>query len=245
MLRPVLLQPNSVILHRGDCSPEKDTTAALSAVSVCLFGHSVVPSSLWPHRLQHPRLPCPSLSPGVSLNSCPLSQYCNLSCPTISSSSFCSCFNLFQHQGLFQGADSSHGEEWPKYWSFRFSISPSSEYSGFISELGSTHLRSHTEPRPCHERTDSSFNIQYQQFVLCRSAVSNSLRPHGLYSPPGSSVCLISQAGIPEWVAISFSREYQQYWLSIFQPQSLYYDCRVEERGILETAAKREKWTAW
>ena len=36
-----------------------------------------------PHGLQHTRLPCPSLSPGVCLNSCPLSQWCH---PTISSS---------------------------------------------------------------------------------------------------------------------------------------------------------------
>ena len=31
MLRPELLQPNSVILHRGNCGPEEDTTAALCA----------------------------------------------------------------------------------------------------------------------------------------------------------------------------------------------------------------------
>ena len=34
--------------------------------------------SLWPHELQHARLPCPSLSPGVCSNSCPLSQWCYL-----------------------------------------------------------------------------------------------------------------------------------------------------------------------
>ena len=34
-------------------------------------------------RLQHARLPCPSLSPGVCSNSCPLSRWCH---PTISSS---------------------------------------------------------------------------------------------------------------------------------------------------------------
>ena len=39
--------------------------------------------SLLPHELQHARLPCPSLSPGVSSNSCALSQWCH---PTISSS---------------------------------------------------------------------------------------------------------------------------------------------------------------
>ena len=39
--------------------------------------------SLWPHGLQHARLPYPSLSPGVHSNSCPLSWWCH---PTISSS---------------------------------------------------------------------------------------------------------------------------------------------------------------
>ena len=38
-------------------------------------------NSLWPHGLQHARLPGPSLSPGVCSNSCPLSQWCH---PTIS-----------------------------------------------------------------------------------------------------------------------------------------------------------------
>ena len=40
-------------------------------------------------------------------------------------------FNLSQHQGLFQWVGYSH--QVAKYWSFSFSISPSSEYSGLIS----------------------------------------------------------------------------------------------------------------
>ena len=40
-------------------------------------------------------------------------------------------FNLSQHQGLFQSANSCI--KWPKYWSFSFSINPSSEYSGLTS----------------------------------------------------------------------------------------------------------------
>ena len=40
-------------------------------------------------------------------------------------------FNLSQHQGLF--SKSVLCMRWPKYWSFSFSISPSSEYSGLIS----------------------------------------------------------------------------------------------------------------
>ena len=40
-----------------------------------LFSHSVVSDSLWPHGLQHIRLPCPSVFPRVCSNSCPLSQF--------------------------------------------------------------------------------------------------------------------------------------------------------------------------
>ena len=51
-------------------------------------------NSLWPHGLQHTKLPCPSPSPEVRSNSCPLSQCCHL---TISSSVvlFSSCFQSF------------------------------------------------------------------------------------------------------------------------------------------------------
>ena len=52
------------------------------------------------HGLQHTRLPCPSLSLGVCLNSCPFSQWCH---PTISSSVVpFSCFpQPFPTSGLF------------------------------------------------------------------------------------------------------------------------------------------------
>ena len=46
-----------------------------------LFSHSVMSDSLVHHGLQHTRLHCPSPSPGVCSNSCPLSQWCY---PTIS-----------------------------------------------------------------------------------------------------------------------------------------------------------------
>ena len=39
-----------------------------------LFSCSVVSDSLQAHGLMHTSLPCPSLSPGICLNSCPLSQ---------------------------------------------------------------------------------------------------------------------------------------------------------------------------
>ena len=84
--------------------------------------------SLRPHELQHIRLPCPSLSPGVCSNSCPLGQWCH---PTISSSlnpfSFCP-----QSSPEFSN-ESTLCLRWPRYWSLGFSISPSDEYSGLIS----------------------------------------------------------------------------------------------------------------
>ena len=65
-----------------------------------LFSRSVVSNSLWPHGLQHARLPGPSLSPGVCSNPCPLSQCC---CLTISSSAspFSSCLQSFWASGSF------------------------------------------------------------------------------------------------------------------------------------------------
>ena len=42
------------------------------------------------------------------------------------------------------------------------------------------------------------------------SVVSDSLRSHGLYSPPGSSVHGILQARILKWVAMPSSRGFSQ-----------------------------------
>ena len=85
--------------------------------------------SLWPHGLQHSRLPCPSPSPRVYSNSCPLSLWCHrhlilyhslLLLPSIFPN-----ITVFSNESVLQ-------IRWPKYWSFSFSISPSNEYSGLI-----------------------------------------------------------------------------------------------------------------
>ena len=59
-----------------------------------------MPDSLWPHGLQHARLPCPSPTPRAYSNSCPLNQCCH---PTISSSviPFSSCLQSFLASGSF------------------------------------------------------------------------------------------------------------------------------------------------
>ena len=93
-----------------------------------LFSRSAMSDSLRPQGLQHSRLPCPSPSPGACSNSCPLSRWCHA---TISSSvvPFSSCLQSFPASGSFSMSQLFA----LKYWSFRFSISPSNEYSGLIS----------------------------------------------------------------------------------------------------------------
>ena len=64
-----------------------------------LFSHWVMSNSLRPHGLQHASLPCPSLSPKLCSDSCPLSQWCH---PTISSSVIpFSCPQSFPTSGSF------------------------------------------------------------------------------------------------------------------------------------------------
>ena len=65
------------------------------------FSYSVVSDSLRPCGLQHARPPCPSSTPGVYSNSCPLSQWCH---PAISSSGvpFSSSLQSFPASGSFQ-----------------------------------------------------------------------------------------------------------------------------------------------
>ena len=65
------------------------------------FSSSIVSDYLRPHELQHARPPCPSPTPSVYPNSCPLSRWCHL---TISSSvvPFYSCLQSFPASGSFQ-----------------------------------------------------------------------------------------------------------------------------------------------
>ena len=76
------------------------------------------------------RPPCPSLTPGVHPNPCPLSRWCHptnliLCCPLLLRPS------IFPRIRVFSDESALH-IRWPKYWSFSFSISPSSEHPGLI-----------------------------------------------------------------------------------------------------------------
>ena len=71
------------------------------------------------------RLPCPSPTPRACSNSCSSSRWYR---PTISSSvvPFSFSIRVFSNELVLH-------IRWPNYWSFSFSISPSSEYLGLIS----------------------------------------------------------------------------------------------------------------
>ena len=74
------------------------------------LSHSVVSNSLQPHGLQRARPPCPSPTPRVYSNSCPLIWWCH---STISSSviPFSSCLQSFPASGSFPMSPifASHG----------------------------------------------------------------------------------------------------------------------------------------
>ena len=77
-------------------SPSRPSTLMKYTVQ---FSCSFTSNSLWPHGLQHARLPCSSLTPRTCSNLCPSSQWCH---PTISSSVVpFSCLQSFLAAGSF------------------------------------------------------------------------------------------------------------------------------------------------
>ena len=96
----------------------------------CSFAQSLS-DSLWPCGPQHTRSPCPSPSPGVCSNSCPLSWWGH---PTISSSviPFSSCLQSFPASGSFPMSQffASGGQ---RIGASASASVPSNEYSGLIS----------------------------------------------------------------------------------------------------------------
>ena len=94
------------------------------------FSSSVVSYSLRTHGLQHARPPCPSATPGAYSNSCPSRRWCHPTSLILS--------GLLLPPSVFPSIRVISNESvlrirWPEHWSFSFSLSPSSEYSGLIS----------------------------------------------------------------------------------------------------------------
>ena len=116
------------LIRRRKCG----TDFVMQNQSVSQFSRSVTSISLWPHGLQHTRYSCPSPTPRVYSNSCPLNWWCHL---TISSSivplSF--CLQSFPALGSFQMNQLFASGGQTKHLSFSFNIRPSNEHSGLIS----------------------------------------------------------------------------------------------------------------
>ena len=97
---------------------------------VVMCSHSVTPKSLRPHGLQHARFPSFTISHSLlKLMSIEL---------VMPSNHFIFCHPLLLLPSIFLSirlfsSESALHLRWPKYWSFGFSISTYSEYSGLIS----------------------------------------------------------------------------------------------------------------
>ena len=84
--------------------------------------------TLQPHGLQHTRLPCPLPTPVkfMSIESVIPSNHLIFCHPLLLLPSIFPSIRVFSNESVLR-------IRWPKYWSFSFSISSSSEYSGLIS----------------------------------------------------------------------------------------------------------------
>ena len=111
-------------LRPMDCSPPGSSVQGilqariLEWVSSVQFSHSDVSDSLWSYESQHARPPCPSPTPGVHSNSCPLSRWCHSailssvvpfsSCPqTLPASGYFPMSQLFARGGQSIGVSAS------------------------------------------------------------------------------------------------------------------------------------------
>ena len=133
------------------------------------FSCSIVFNTLWPHGLQHTRLPCPSPTPRSCSNTRPWSWYAIQPSHSLLSPSPPD-FNLAQHLGHLQWISSFH--QVAKLWSFSFSINPSNEYSGQIFFRLTGYISLQTKG---HSRVFSNTTVQNHQFFSIQPSLwSNS-----------------------------------------------------------------------
>ena len=198
------------------------------AVVVQLLSHVQL---LW----LHAKLPCSILSPGVCSNPCPLSRWCH---PTISSSivPFSSCLQSFPASGSFPMSQffTSGGQRIGV--SASASVLPMNMQGWFtlglpgLSSLQSKESQEFYSGSQFESADSSALSLLYGSVCESRSVMSDSLQPHGLYSPwnsPGQEwVAFLSlpqqifptQGSNPgllhyRWFFTSWTmREAQEYW---------------------------------
>ena len=141
-----VIQSCAALCDPMDCSPPSSSVQGIHqtgllkwvsisscrrAIASVQFSRSVVFNSLRPHEPQHTIPPCPSPTTGVQRNPCPLCRWCY---PTMS----ILCHPLLLLPSIFLSIRVFSNElvlriRGPKFWSFSFNISPSSEHPGLIS----------------------------------------------------------------------------------------------------------------
>ena len=171
-----------------------------SFLNVYQFSYSVVSDSLRPHESQHARLPCPSPSPGVHPNSCPLSRWCH---PAISSSivPFFSCpqslpaSESFPMSQLFAWGSQSIGV------SASASVLPTnnqdwspSEWTGWIS-LQSKGL----------SRVFSSTTVHKHQFFMKESSAFFTVQLSHRYMTTGKTIALTRWTFVGKVMSLLFN----------------------------------------
>ena len=105
------------------------------SISSVQFSRSVVSDSLQPHELQHARNRSMPGFPITNSQSPPKPVFIELVKPSNHLILCCPLLllpSIFPSIRVFSNESALH-MRWPKYWSFSFSISPSSEHPGLIS----------------------------------------------------------------------------------------------------------------
>ena len=202
--------------------------------------------TLRPHESQHARPPCPSPTPRIYSNSCPLSRWCH---PTMSSSvvPFFSCLQSFPVSGFSD--ESVLCIRWSKYWSFLFSISPSNEYSRLISfQFSSANQLCLTFSTSVSQLNQSCLTLcdpmdcstpglpvhhQLPEFTQTHVHwVGDAIQPsHPLSSPSSPAFNLSQHQGLFQWVSsfhqvakvLEYQLQHQSFQL-IFRIDFLSYD---------------------
>ena len=120
-------------------------------------------SSLRAHRLQHVRPPCPSPTPRVYSNSCPLHRvHCIMSTASVMPSNhLILCCPLLLLPSIFPNIrvlsnESALHIRWPKYWSFSFNINSSNEPAGLVGSPCSPRDSQESSPTPQFKSINSS-----------------------------------------------------------------------------------------
>ena len=124
----MLVQPYNGISLNNHKKWMFETCPKWNSRTLLLFSRSVLFHSLWPHGLQHIKLPFPSPFPRA---------YSNSSIELVMPSNHLILCHPFLLPSIFPSIrvfsyESALCIRWAKYWSFSFSISPSKEYSGLI-----------------------------------------------------------------------------------------------------------------